>query len=230
MRLLRDFIELFFPRVCAVCGTPLVGDEHEICTHCLLDLPEALATSDYTNIVEKRFLGRIPIQHATSLLIFKRENKAQLILHQIKYYGNQELAISMGRQIGLLLEQSGKFDSVDILVPVPLHPRKERKRGYNQSLVLCKGIAQTFPRQISEGNLIRIRHTDSQTHKNRQQRLENMKNVFGVKNPEALKGKHILIIDDVITTGATTEACCTALLNIPDIRISIASLAISGDN
>ena len=135
----------------------------------------------------------------------------------------------MGRQLGLHLNKSGLFDDVDLLMPVPLHRNKERRRGYNQSLLLCEGIIQTFPRPIVSGNLIRTRHTESQTHKTRIERLDNMKGVFALKNPDELKGKHILLIDDVITTGATTEACWMALRSVEGVQISIASLAISGD-
>lgn len=226
---LRDFIELFYPRCCCVCGTPLVGDENEICTTCLLDLPEALSAQRDGNFVEKRFIGRVPIEHATALLIFRRMSNAQKILHQIKYNGNEHLAITMGRQLGLRLAESGLYDDVDLLMPVALHRRKERRRGYNQSLRICEGIAQTFPRPICSDNLIRTRHTESQTSKNRIQRLENMKNVFALRDEKSLEGKHVLIIDDVITTGATVEACWTALSKVNGLRISIAALAVSGD-
>lgn len=229
MTWLRNFIELFFPRLCCICSTPLVDEEHDICTRCLLALPEALSAKSDNNFVEKRFIGRIPIEHATALLLFTKDGNAQKILHQIKYHGNERLAVTMGRKLGLHLAASGLFDSVDVLIPVPLHRRKERRRGYNQSLRLCQGIAQTFPRPIVSDNLTRIRHTDTQTHKNRIERLENMKDVFAVRNADALKGKHILLIDDVITTGATTESCCQPLLAIPGLRISIAALAVAGD-
>ena len=229
LQLFRNFIELFFPKTCCVCGTPLVGSEHDICTRCLLSLPEALTSLYDNNFVERRFFGRVPVEHCTALLLYKRQSNAQKILHQIKYYGNEELALTMGRQLGLHLAKSGLFDSVDILIPVPLHRRKERQRGYNQSLRLCEGIAQTFPRPIISGNLVRKHRTESQTHKTRIQRLDNMKGVFAVIEPEALKNKHILLVDDVITTGATTEACWMALRDIEGLRISIASLAVSGD-
>lgn len=229
LQLIRNFFELFYPKTCCVCGTPLVGDEHEICTRCLLNLPEALSALGENNFVEKRFLGRVPTKHCTSLLLFKHHNDTQKILHSIKYYGNTKLAITMGRQLGLHLNKSGLFDDVDLLMPVPLHRNKERRRGYNQSQLICEGIIQTFPRPIVSGNLIRTRHTESQTHKTRIERLDNMKGVFALKNPDELKGKHILLIDDVITTGATTEACWMALRSVEGVQISIASLAISGD-
>ena len=230
MSWIKDFIYLFFPRTCCVCGTPLVDSEHEICVKCLMNLPEAKGAVGDANFVEKRLMGRIPLTAATALLIFKKQNATQRILHQIKYRGNEKLAITMGRQLGLLLANDQRFSDVDLLVPIPLHKRKERRRGDNQSLLLCKGIAQTFPRPIVSDNLIRLRHTPSQTNKNRQQRLENMKGVFSVIDTRQFEGKHMLLIDDVLTTGATTESCCLALTSISDIRISVAVLAVTGDN
>lgn len=226
---MRSLLRLFFPRVCAVCGTPLVADEQLLCSRCLLSLPLAIGAKEEDNFIEKRFWGRIPIQAATALLLFHRGNPSQQILHDIKYYGNEPLALFMGRQLGRWIADSHRFDNVDLLLPVPLHRRKERRRGYNQSLLLCRGIAEVFPRPIVTGNLIRQKMTDTQTHKNRQQRLDNMQSVFSVRNPQALGHMHLLLIDDVITTGATTEACYQALKQIEDLQISIASLAVAGD-
>lgn len=229
MHLLKDFIELFFPRTCCICGRPLVGDEKELCLHCQSDLPEALNTSRHDNFVTLRLQGRVPLEAATAMLIFKRGNSTQTILHQIKYHGNERLAILMGQQLGRLLAANSLFDSVDMIIPVPLHPRKIRYRGYNQSLLICKGIVKEFTRPISDNNLIRTRHTETQTRKNREERLENMKDVFALLDPSQLQGKHILLVDDVLTTGATTEACWTALKKVEGLKISIATLAASGD-
>jgi len=226
---MRSLLRLFFPRVCAVCGAPLVGDEQHICTRCMLSLPLALGAKEANNFVEKRFWGRIPIEAATSLLLFQRGNPSQKILHEIKYYGNERLARFMGRQLGNWIVDTQRFDDVDLIIPVPLHRRKERRRGYNQSLLLCRGISEVFPRPIETGNLIRQKMTDTQTHKNREQRLDNMQCVFTIRNPQALNHKHVLLIDDVITTGATTEACYQVLSMIEGLQISIASLAVAGD-
>lgn len=225
MFLLKDLINLFFPRSCCICGNPLVGDEKEICLHCLSELPETLSDS----LVSRRLLGRVPLEAATALLIFKRKNSTQTLLHQIKYHGNERLALMMGHQMGRALASKKAFNDVDFLIPVPLHPRKIRIRGYNQSLLLCKGIAEEFPRPICDNNLIRTRHTETQTKKNREERLDNMEGVFALRNPDELKGKHILLVDDVITTGATTEACWSTLKSVPDIKISLASLAITNE-
>lgn len=229
MKWLRDFIELFFPKACCICGNPLVGDEKELCLHCLLDLPSTHISNGSTNFVEARFRGRVPVVAATALFIFKRGNSTQELLHQIKYYGNERLALQMGRMMGSELANNRAFDSVDCVIPVPLHKKKIRSRGYNQSFLLCQGISETFHRPVIADNLVRTQHTETQTHKTREERLDNMRDVFAVTNAEQLKGHHILLIDDVITTGATTEACWNVLKNIEGLSISIAALAITGD-
>ena len=228
--IIRDFINLFFPPVCAICGTPLVGDEHDLCARCLLKLPEALNAEGDDNLAEGRYRGRFPFHAATAMLHFTKNNDTRRLLHQIKYHGKQSLAVMMGRQMGLRLAADPRFDGVEILVPVPLHRKKQRRRGYNQSELLCRGIAQTFARPIVSDNLKRLRNTHTQTHMNRQERMDNMKDGFLLTRPEQFAGHHILLVDDVVTTGATTEACCKALLAAANIRISIAALAISGDN
>lgn len=228
MKYISDFFGLLFPRKCCICGATLVEFEKSICSGCLLDLPLADTAKNKNNNVEQRFFGRIPIEAATAMLNFKHGNKVQTLLHQIKYAGNEEAAITMGRQLGIWITQCGRFDDVNILVPVPLHRSKERKRGYNQSMLLCKGIIQTFQRPISNDNLIRIKKTDSQTNKNREERLNNMEGVFYLRDEKAFENKHILLVDDVITTGATTEACYMAMEKVEGLKISIASLAVAG--
>ena len=229
MKLLKDFIELFFPRTCCVCGEPLVGDEKEICLKCLYDLPEALNANGKENLVERRLRGRVPVEAGTALLIFKQKNSTQKILHQIKYKGNEHLALLMGQKFGKKLASNPLFDEIDVLIPVPLHPRKKRLRGYNQSLLLCQGIAKTFPHPIYDDILIRTQFTETQTKMNREERFDNMQGVFALRNPERIANRHILLVDDVLTTGATTEACWSTLKNVEGLRISIATLAISGD-
>ena len=152
-------------------------------------------------------------------------------LHYFTWWAedNEQLGIVMGQQLGLALSRSGEFDGVDILMPVPLHRRKERIRGYNQSLLLCKGMAMTLGRPISEGNLVRTRHTETQTRKSREERLDNMQGVFRLSRPDELEDKHVLLVDDVLTTGSTTEGCWEAMRNVKGLRISIATLAVSGD-
>ena len=150
---------------------------------------------------------------------------AQSVVHQIKYYGNLRLARQFGHLLGSELVASGRFVDVDCLIPVPLHRRRKWQRGYNQSELLCKAMAEVLHKPVVTGNLIRRRYTTSQTRKNRQDRMDNMKEVFAVRHPERLVDRHILLVDDIITTGATIENCYFALRDIPGLRISIAALA-----
>ena len=204
------------------------GDEKALCSRCIVQLALADAQKE-GNLVERRFWGRIPIEAGAALLKFKRGNLSQRVVHSIKYHNNQPLVRLMGRQLGELLRDSHRFDSVDLLLPVPLHRKKERRRGYNQSLLLCQGIADVFPRPISIGAVVRQKATDTQTNKTREERLDNMRDVFLLKDGKALENKHILIVDDVITTGATTEACYQAMRSVEGLRVSVAYLAVAGD-
>lgn len=225
IRPLNELLHIIFPAICCHCGRPLVGDEFELCTHCLSQLPWTHHAISSYNDVEERFIGRVPCQAAASLLYFHQGGVAQSIVHQIKYYDNLRLARQFGQLLAKELVASNRFSDVDYLVPVPLHPRRKLQRGYNQSELLCKAMSPVLGKPVVANNLIRKRYTSSQTHKNRQDRMDNMKGVFAVKHPELFEGKHILLVDDIITTGATTENCYHALSDIPNLRISIASLA-----
>jgi ComF family protein len=148
-------------------------------------------------------------------------------MHQLKYRGNKEMGIYLGRLMGHALAETNRFRAVDALVPLPLHPSKEKKRGYNQATVLCQGIAEVLEKPILKGVVIRTSHTESQTAKNRVQRWENMEGRFQLVKPQAIEGKHILLVDDVITTGATLEACGAELLEAENVQLSLATLCFS---
>ena len=225
MAFLLDLIQLVFPATCCACGQPLIGQERHLCTHCLLHLEQSYYTHIQENPVEQLFFGRLPIESATSLLRFRSQSITQRVVHSIKYYGNVPLAHTMGRLLGQALADSHRFDSVDLLVPVPLHPLKQRKRGYNQSLELCRGIANTFPRPIDHTHLIRDIYTETQTHKSHNQRSENVHDAFFVPHPQAFIGHHILLVDDVLTTGSTIEFAARQIAHLPRTRLSIATLA-----
>lgn len=223
----RDILHIFFPATCYHCGKPLVGDEQFLCLNCQLQLSDTTNISMSNNVTEMRLAGRIPLIAGASFMYYEKGTPSQTILHQLKYYGNTKIGYTYGCLLGQRIASSKRFDDVDILIPVPLHRFKKWQRGYNQSEILCKGIATTFPRPICTNVLYRKSYTKTQTHKNRIQRMENMMNVFATKNTELIEGKHILLVDDVITTGATSDACWTALKTIPNLQISIASLAIT---
>lgn len=226
----KEIYRLIYPATCYCCGTPLVGDERMICTQCMAHIPYSYQISITDNLTEQRLGGRIPLEAGGSLLLYKKGLSSQTILHQIKYYGNTRLAKFMGRQLGTEILQSKRFDDIDIIVPVPLHWRRKWERGYNQSEIIAKGIAQILKKPIINNALYRKHYTQTQTHKNREERYHNMQGVFATRHTELLKGKHILLVDDVITTGTTSEACCIALKGIPGLRISVVSLAIVHNN
>jgi ComF family protein len=182
------------------------------------------------NPVEKIFWGRIPVTHATAQYYFTKESMMQHLMHQFKYRGNRELGSYLGKLMGQALMQTNRFAQIDAIVPLPLHEVKERKRGYNQARVLCDGMAAVLNKPVCKDVIRRRVHTESQTKKNRIARWENMKDRFELIHSDAMEGRHVLLVDDVITTGATLEACGSVLMQIPDIRLSIAALCFSAGN
>ena len=227
MSIVRDILRLIFPDLCYHCGEPLVGDERNLCTLCLSKIPWTHNASHPDNDTEIRLVGRIPVVAAASLLQFHKGNVTQSIVHQIKYHGHTQLAHQFGMILGEELKASHRFDDIDIVAPVPLHWWRRMRRGYNQSQILAAEVAKVLQCSLSVHDLYRRRHTPTQTHKNRQQRIDNMASAFALRHPEQFEGKHLLLIDDVLTTGATTEACYHALQSIPNLRISVATLAIA---
>ncbi len=225
MIFLEDLIALFYPRFCAGCNSSLVKGEDVLCLNCLADLPRTNYHLNCENPVFQQFTGRVRIELATSFCRFDKGGRLQHLLHQLKYKGNREVGQKMGLIFGYDLNQSTRYRTIDAIIPVPLHPKKERKRGFNQSVEICKGLSQAMDRPLILGNLIREVHTDSQTRKGRFERWENVSGIFSVKNGASLTGKHLLLVDDVVTTGATLEACCIPLLEIPGVKVSIATLA-----
>ncbi len=173
------------------------------------------------------FWGRIAITAGTSEFYFSKGSIMQNLIHELKYKGNRKAGSYLGNLMGKSLHESNRFANIDMLVPLPLFEKKEFKRGYNQAMILCEGIAEVMKLPIITKNIIRIVHTETQTKKGRIERWENVEKSFAVKDPFALKGKHILLVDDVITTGATMEACGAEILKIDNTRLSIATLAFA---
>lgn len=199
-----------------------------MCLHCLSNLTYTLYSGHDDNRTERLLTSRLLFHHATSLLVFHQGNTVQQIIHAMKFHGNSELCLFMGRQMGLDLLQSGRFDDIDLLVPVPLHWRRRLQRGYNQSELLCRGIAEILGRPVNTRSLRRHRYTHQQSLQVSLDREENVKDAFSIRHPEELEGRHILLVDDVLTTGATIGSCGEALKDLKNLKISIATLSIAG--
>lgn len=193
----------------------------------MASLPETNFHLYTPNPIEKIFWGRLPLNNATSQYYFTKESLIQFLMHQIKYKGNQELNFFMGKLMGLSLQQSNRFKNINALIPLPLHPAKEKRRGYNQATLLCKGMSDILGIPTIENAVIRSQFTDTQTKKARIERWQNMEGKFRLNNIDPIANRHVLLVDDVITTGATLEACGLELLKVPGVQLSIASLCYS---
>ena len=220
-----SFVNLFFPKLCSGCGNDLFGLEELLCVKCLDQLPVTNFHLHASNPVEKIFWGRIPLVSASSYLYFTKDSLLQHLLHQFKYKGNRQLGFHLGTCMARAFLQSNRFGYFDALVPLPLHPKKEKKRGYNQAEVLCEGVASVMKVPVLKNAVIRPVATETQTQKNRVHRWKNIEGRFLLNDADAVSGKHILLVDDVVTTGATLEACGMELLNAPGLQLSIATLA-----
>lgn len=227
LQIFSDTVSLLFPNLCNGCGTALYGGEKQLCTGCLNDLPYTDFHLFPDNRVAKQLWGRVEISSAIAMLYFKKANRVQNIMHQLKYRHKTDLGIFMGRLLGARLLKNNDFSTADWLVPVPLHPARQKKRGYNQSQLICAGASEILSIPVSSNNLIRALETTSQTKKSRYMRYENMQSVFLVVNSESYLNKHLILIDDVITTGATLEACAISLLEAGAAKVSIAALAFT---
>jgi ComF family protein len=222
---LADFVSLLFPQLCAACGESLVGSEELICTECRFSLPYTDFEVRPDNIVAQQFWGRVKLEAAYALFYFMKGGKVQNLVHGLKYKGMKEIGTLLGQMAGSRLAKNEVFKSVDLLIAVPLHKKRLKQRGYNQAECFAQGIARQLGVEVETDNLLRPTATETQTHKGRFERFNNMQEVFTLKHPERLANKHILLVDDVITTGSTLEACGAQLLKIEGVRLSIATIA-----
>lgn len=230
MSILTDLWELFFPHCCLLCGSQLVPGEKVLCLKCLSELPRTGFHLQENNAVERNFWGKFQIEHATSFLYYAKGGDVRQLLYELKYHGNKEVGEVMGRVMAAELMPARFFDGIDLVIPVPLHRRKRRQRGYNQSECLARGISAITGIPMNAGIVIRNRYTDTQTHKGQYERWENVRNLFACISPELLEGKHLLLVDDVLTTGATVVSCADAFRDIPGLRISVLTLALAGES
>ena len=219
------FFRLFFPRLCKGCGSDAVGRDQLLCLSCLDRLPFTRFHFHANNPVEKIFWGRLPLLHATAHLFFTKGSVLQHLLHQLKYKGQRDIGRYFGRSMGEAFQASARFCSIEGLVPLPLFAAREHRRGYNQAAIICEGISEVMKVPVMRDVVSRTVATASQTHKTRMERWENMNGKFFLRQADSIAHKHILLVDDVVTTGATLEACGKELVQAEGIRLSIATLA-----
>lgn len=224
----RAFLSLFFPRCCLVCGRPLANGEEDICAGCDIRMPRTNYHLQKDNPIERLFWGRIPIVRATSYFFYRKGSDYRLILHRLKYRGQKEIGENMGRRMAAELLPYGFFEGINVIVPVPLHEKRQKRRGYNQSEQIARGIATVTGIPVETRWIARRKETETQTRKSVFERWENVEGGFELRIPtECLRGKHALVVDDVLTTGATTAACASTLTEAEGIQISILTLAVA---
>ena len=221
-------LDLISPRLCVVCGNRLAVTEEVVCSKCYLHLPRTDFGHDlYENVMAKLFWGQIKLEKATALYYYDPHAETVQILYEMKYKSHPEIGVVMGRMMAKELMKSGLFEDIDALVPVPLAKKREHERGYNQSLELAKGVSEVTHLPIANQVVRRTKFVDSQTHRGRWERNENVENVFELVDGDSLSGKHVLLIDDVVTTGATIIACAQEMQKASNVRISVLALGFA---
>ena len=223
----ESLITLFFPSECLVCKTSFSHSEKCICTSCHIDLPRTHYHLQPNNPTEQLFWGRIPLERASAYFFYRKGSNYRHLLYQLKYGGKKNVGFDMGRHMAAELLASEFFKGIDVMLPVPLHKKRQKERGYNQSEWIARGIASLTGIPIECKAIVRSVYTETQTHQQLYERWENVEGIFEVHEPEKLIGKHVLLIDDVLTTGSTIAACALPLTNIEGVRISILTLALA---
>ncbi len=222
-----DFLSLLFPRICCGCGTSLVRNEAIICTQCYIEIPRTNFHLQPENPVAQLFWGRCLIEKASAFSYYTKGSRIRRIIHKLKYDGLKEAGTLFGKIYGRSLKESGFLEDIDLIIPVPLHPSKKRRRGFNQSGCICSGLSEVSRIPVDNKSLLRVSRSDTQTRKSRYERWLNVEGIFEVRSAGAIEGKHILLVDDVITTGSTIEACAIELLKVKGVKVSVVALAVA---
>lgn len=225
MKICSLLLSFFYPRLCVGCGDALQQNEDLLCLKCQLHLPETNYHLESDNPLKLIFEGRVKVENVASLLFYKKGDTVQHIMQNFKYHGKKEIGSILGEYYGHKLMMNDGFRSVDYIIPIPLHPKKQRKRGYNQSEWIAMGLSKAMGKPYLSDVLVRTHFTETQTKKGRFSRWENVKEVFQVIDVEKITNRHLLICDDVLTTGATMEAAIQHLLEVPGVKVSVVTLA-----
>ncbi|MFH4963505.1 phosphoribosyltransferase family protein [Gaetbulibacter sp. M235] len=225
--MLKSIINLFFPKVCYTCHELLNDNELDLCTNCRNNLPVTDFHFNDNDTVLKIFYGRVKVENATALLRFEKKGMVQQLIHGLKYKGQEQIGVFLGDWLGSDLKTIKAYEDIDMVIPVPLHKKKLKKRGYNQVTKFGQHIAEALNVLYADDVLLKVTNTNSQTLKNRLARWTNNDELFMLQNKNSIANKHILLVDDLITTGATMEACITALQQAENVKISVAAMAIA---
>jgi ComF family protein len=222
-----DFISLLFPRLCCACGNHLMRNENLICTECYVLIPRTNYHIAEDNPVAQLFWGRCIIEKAAAFSYYNKGSRIRNLIHNMKYKGIREIGIELGRIYALSLKSSGFTKDIDLIIPVPLHPVKKRTRGFNQSEIISMGIADVTGLPVDTKSLVRTTVSETQTKRSRYERWTNVEGIFHVIDPQTIMNKHVLLVDDVITTGSTIESCSYELLKIEGVKVSVVALAFA---
>ena len=226
-RWLNNLLGLFYPNLCLACGRNLPPRQEGICISCRYKLPKTHFHLEAENAFTERFWGRTPLQAGAAFLYFTKGGRAQRLIHHLKYEGKREVGAYLGQLYGRSLNEAPVFRETALILPVPLHPRKQHQRGYNQSALFARGLSESMGIPWLPNGLKRTAYTATQTKKSRLERFDNVEKAFMVPQLEKIKNQHVLLVDDVITTGATLEACALKILEIPGTKVSMATIAIA---
>ncbi len=226
---LNDLLLLAFPNNCVVCSKSLMADEKDICFSCVDSFPETSYHLSDDNPVAQHFWGRVPLVHAAAYLYVRDGNISQEMIHLLKYKAKKKVGIKLGRLYGYKMKEEGSlYRGIDLVVPVPLHVNRKRQRGYNQSDYFSQGLSEVLDIPYGPDVMKRVVETVSQTKRTRYDRWENVEGIFELAQPEKVRGKHVLLVDDVITTGATVESCVVSLMKGVNVTVSVAAIATAG--
>lgn len=220
-----DFLSLLFPRICYGCGNHLLRNESLICTECFVIIPRTNYHLQKENPVAQLFWGRCPVEYAAAFSYYNKGSRIRNLIHNLKYKGIKEVGYELGRIYGSALKASGFTDNIDMIIPVPLHSSRLRERGFNQSEAISSGLAATTGLPVNTGLLVRVTGSSTQTKRSRYERWVNVEGIFNITDHDSVAGRHLLLVDDVITTGSTIESCVNELLKAPGVKVSVVAIA-----